>query len=99
MVNSGIQLDFVSVLCESNHLQVLFAELFKLPPISFERLRREHTTDVIYGEIKTIADLGIKLTEVEERFPFEFKYYRSQYFNDAVNFRLPPVEPPPAIKI
>ena len=72
--------------------------LFKTPKLSFERLRREHVSDEIFGEIKTLEDLGVKLTSVEDRFPFEFKYYRNQYHMDPANFRPDDVDPPPALK-
>lgn len=76
----------------------MYSELFKHPVVSFERLRREHISDDIIGEIKTIADLGVKLETVEDRFPFEFKYFRCGYSHEPVNFRNPEVELPPSLK-
>ncbi|XP_003747014.1 NADH dehydrogenase [ubiquinone] 1 alpha subcomplex subunit 9, mitochondrial [Galendromus occidentalis] len=78
--------------------KISYAELFKNPKMSWERLRREHTSDTIYGEIKTIEDLGVRLTEIEDRFPFEFQYFRVYQFEDPLSFRPNFVEPPPAIR-
>ncbi|KAH7968907.1 hypothetical protein HPB52_012500 [Rhipicephalus sanguineus] len=80
-------------------LRVQFLETFgfKYPHLSWERLEREHTSDVVYYEHPTLDDLKVSLTCVEDRFPFELKYYREAAYYDPDIAQFEKVRPPPVI--
>jgi len=62
--------------------------------LNFERLEREHITDVVTG-LPTLEDLGVKLTNIEDRAIFELKPYRMYaYYYDQIGEFADPVPPP-----
>lgn len=71
----------------------------KYPPLSFERLEREHTSDTIEIEHKLLSDLGIKLTEVEEQVPFDLKYWRSHAYYDPDIMQFERVTSAPSVSV
>lgn len=80
-------------------LRVQFLEMvgFKYPRLSWERLEREHTSDMVCYEHPTLEDLKVALTYVEDRFPFELKYYREAAYYDPEIAQFEKVRPPPVI--
>ncbi|KAH8040899.1 hypothetical protein HPB51_013069 [Rhipicephalus microplus] len=78
-------------------VQLLETFGFKYPHLSWERLEREHTSDVVYYEHPTLEDLKVSLTCVEDRFPFELKYYREAAYYDPDIAQFEKVRPPPVI--
>ncbi|CAN7998308.1 unnamed protein product [Ixodes hexagonus] len=70
---------------------------WKYPSLSWERLEREHTTDKVYFELPTLEDLNVKLTYVEDRFPYELKYFREAAYYDPDIAQFEKVRPPPVI--
>lgn len=70
---------------------------FKYPMLSWERLEREHTTDEVYYELPTLEHLKVPLTYVEDRFPFELKYYRDAAYYDPDIAQFEKVRPPPVV--
>lgn len=78
-------------------VQLLEMVGFKYPRLSWERLEREHTSDVVYYEYPTLEDLKVSLTCIEERFPFELKYYREAAYYDPDIAQFEKVRPPPVI--
>jgi len=73
--------------------------LLKYSPLSFERIERENTTDIMNFDIKTLVDLDVKLTEVEDRFPFELKYWRYHAYYDPDMMQFEKVPPPPSVPL
>lgn len=62
--------------------------------LNFEKLEREHITDVITG-LPTLENLGVKLTPIEERAPFELKPFRMYaYYYEQIGEFADPVKPP-----
>lgn len=70
---------------------------FKYPVLSWERLEREHTTDDVYYEYPTLENLKVNLTCVEDRLPFELKYFREAAYFDPDIAQFEKVRPPPVI--
>ncbi|XP_029644047.1 NADH dehydrogenase [ubiquinone] 1 alpha subcomplex subunit 9, mitochondrial [Octopus sinensis] len=73
-----------------------FSYMPSYPLLNFEKLEREHITDVITG-CPTLEDLGVKLTHIEERAVFELKPFRmySYYYDQIGEFSEP--QPPPIV--
>ncbi|XP_075544059.1 NADH:ubiquinone oxidoreductase subunit 39 isoform X1 [Dermacentor variabilis] len=80
-------------------LRVQFLQMagLKSPRLSWERLEREHTSDIVFYEYPTLDDLKVSLTYVEDRFPFELKYYREAAYYDPDIAQFEKVRPPPVI--
>uniref|UniRef100_G3MLG0 NADH dehydrogenase [ubiquinone] 1 alpha subcomplex subunit 9, mitochondrial n=1 Tax=Amblyomma maculatum TaxID=34609 RepID=G3MLG0_AMBMU len=80
-------------------MRVQFLQMIglKYPILSWERLEREHTTDDVYYELPTLEDLKVKLTYVEDRFPFELKYFREAAYFDPDIAQFEKVKPPPVL--
>ncbi|CAN8002585.1 unnamed protein product [Ixodes pacificus] len=69
----------------------------KYPALSWERLEREHTTDEVFYELPTLEDLKVNLTSVEDRFPYELKYFREAAYYDPDIAQFEKVRPPPVV--
>ncbi|XP_064480708.1 NADH dehydrogenase [ubiquinone] 1 alpha subcomplex subunit 9, mitochondrial-like [Ornithodoros turicata] len=69
----------------------------KYPLLSWERLEREHTSDEVVYEFPTLEDLSVPLTLVEDRFPYELKYWRDQAYYDPDIAQFERVKPPPVV--
>ncbi|XP_022664511.1 NADH dehydrogenase [ubiquinone] 1 alpha subcomplex subunit 9, mitochondrial-like [Varroa destructor] len=81
--------------------RILFTQMLlpKHPVLSFERLERENTSDELDKRYRLISDLGIKLTEVEDRFPYELKAWRMHGYADPNMMQFERVRPAPGIPI
>lgn len=59
---------------------------------------QEHLSDVLQ-DFKTLEELGVKLTSLEDRAPFELKpYRRSAHYQERVG-EFPHPEPPPVVAV
>ncbi|CAG9768084.1 unnamed protein product [Ceutorhynchus assimilis] len=69
-----------------------------LGDLSWERVEREHLSDIIKPELPTLEDLGIQLTTVEEQVPWELRpwIYGAYHGHDIDDPIIPPA-PPKAI--
>lgn len=72
--------------------------LWKYPLLSWERLEREHTSDEVLFEHPTLEDLSVPLTYVEDRFPYELKYWRNEAYYDPNIAQFEKVAPPPVVE-
>ncbi|GFR04342.1 NADH dehydrogenase 1 alpha subcomplex subunit 9, mitochondrial [Trichonephila clavata] len=64
--------------------------------LSWERLERESTTDLVLPDLPTLEDLDVKLTPLEERIFFELKCFRLHAYHDPLLADyVRPVEPCP----
>ncbi|KAK2142263.1 hypothetical protein LSH36_979g02057 [Paralvinella palmiformis] len=67
------------------------------PPVVVDRLSREHVNDKT-AYLPSLVDLGVKLTNFEERVPFELKPYKKYgYYEDLLGEFAEP-QPPQPIK-
>ncbi|XP_044255432.1 NADH dehydrogenase [ubiquinone] 1 alpha subcomplex subunit 9, mitochondrial [Tribolium madens] len=48
---------------------------FPIGNLHWERVEREHVTDVVHSEVPTLEDLGVALTHMEDQVPWELKPY------------------------
>lgn len=46
---------------------------FPIGNLHWERVEREHVTDIVKSDIPTLEDLGINLTAMEDQIPWELK--------------------------
>lgn len=64
------------------------------PILSMDKLDREHVSDVVTG-LPTLEDLGVDLTRIEDRAPWELKPFRAHsYYEDKVGEFMDPSPPP-----
>ncbi|KAG8187792.1 hypothetical protein JTE90_025830 [Oedothorax gibbosus] len=64
--------------------------------LSWERMERESTTDVISTDLPNLEDLGVDLTTLETRIFYELKPYRMHAYHDVLlEDYIRPVEPCP----
>jgi NADH dehydrogenase (ubiquinone) 1 alpha subcomplex subunit 9 len=67
-----------------------------VPILTMDKLDREHISDELHDHY-TLEDLGVPLTRIEDRAPFELKPYRKHnYYEEQVGEFTAP-EPPPVI--
>jgi NADH dehydrogenase (ubiquinone) 1 alpha subcomplex subunit 9 len=68
------------------------------PILTMDKLDREHVSD-IPQDLPTLEDLGVKLTPLEDRAPFELKPFRlHSYYEEHVGEFAHP-EPPPVVSV
>lgn len=66
-------------------LTELVCPSFPMGDMHHERVEREYVTDVVEEGIRTLEDLGIQLTLMEEQVPWELRPHRAAlYYNDEV---------------
>ncbi|XP_054719772.1 NADH dehydrogenase [ubiquinone] 1 alpha subcomplex subunit 9, mitochondrial-like [Uloborus diversus] len=81
--------------------RIILAEIIltRYRRLSWERLERESTTDVVLPDLPTLEDLGVELTELETRIFYELKPYRLDAYLDPLSANyVRPVEPCPFAK-
>jgi len=79
-------------------LQVyMFETIMKADPhLSWDRIEREHVTDVIIPELPTLEDLGITLTTMDDRIKYELSPFRAYgYYDEEFGEFEEPLPPPP----
>lgn len=55
------------------------------PPVTLEKLDKEHTSDLYDGKNPTLEDLGVKLARIEDRADYELKpFRRNKYYEERV---------------
>jgi NADH dehydrogenase (ubiquinone) 1 alpha subcomplex subunit 9 len=67
------------------------------PVLTMDKLDREHQSDILTGTLPTLQDLGVKLTRVEDRVPFELKPFRRFGYYEEKLGEWPAPEPPQAL--
>ncbi|XP_076328999.1 NADH:ubiquinone oxidoreductase subunit 39 [Tachypleus tridentatus] len=79
--------------------RIFFTEkvIGKYPLLSWERVEREHVTDTPTRGVPSLEDLGITLTYMEDRVPFELRPFRALAYYDTElgEFEKPPAPPAP----
>jgi len=59
-------------------------------------VQQEHVSDILQ-EFMTLEDLGVKLTALEDRAPYELKPYRQSAMYEERVGEFPHPEPPPVV--
>ncbi|KAL1500964.1 hypothetical protein ABEB36_006374 [Hypothenemus hampei] len=66
--------------------------------LHWEKIEKEHVTDVVDPKLPTLEDLGVNLTTVEEQFPWELRpYIWGAYYGHDADDPLVVAEPPKAL--
>lgn len=82
-------------------MRLLFYETvpFRYRTLSYERLERENTTDVVDPNLPTLEDLDVELTPIETRVFYELRPFRMHAYHDPLLFDyVRPIEPCPLAK-
>jgi len=68
-----------------------------LSSLCWDKIERDHVTDVVDPSLPTLEDLGVTLTKIEEQAPWELRPYRAHAYYDAELNEFEKPAPPPII--
>ncbi|KAF7278161.1 NADH:ubiquinone oxidoreductase subunit 39 isoform X2 [Rhynchophorus ferrugineus] len=75
-----------------------FSINWPLGNLHWEKIEREHLSDVVRSDVLTLEDLGVILTTMEEQIPWELKPFTDGiYHGHDVDDPKPPAEPPKVV--
>ncbi|BES90045.1 NmrA-like family [Nesidiocoris tenuis] len=72
---------------------------FPLGNIHWERVERENFSDAVDNRIKTLEDLGVKLTKMEDQVPWELKIFKRYTYYEAELGEFEEPSPPRVIQV